>query len=166
VNYHTYKISSLLKFCKQRVQFLHIIQVLLLVGLIAFIAKAFQSQKNPEDIGLQQGVLRPCPASPNCVCSEAHSQSSEQHAIEPVKARYGAWKKLTKTITRQGGEIQQDNGSYLHATFTSPVCRFIDDVELRLDEDQGLIHIRSASRVGRSDFGVNRKRVKRIMQAL
>jgi uncharacterized protein (DUF1499 family) len=145
---------------------LNIIQILLLVGLIAFIAMALQSQKRPEDLGLQQGMLRPCPASPNCVCSEEHSQSSEQHAVAPIKARYGAWKKLTAIITEQGGVIQQDNGSYLHATFTSPVFRYVDDVELRLDADQGLIHIRSASRVGRSDFGVNRKRVKDIVLAL
>lgn len=145
---------------------LNIIQVLLLVGLIAFIAMAMQSQKRPENLGMQQGMLRPCPASPNCVCSEEHSQSSEQHAVEAIKANYGAWKRLTTIITKQGGVIQQDSGSYLHATFTSPVFRYVDDVELRLDADQGLIHIRSASRVGRSDFGVNRKRVERIMQAL
>jgi len=146
---------------------LNIVQVLLLVGLIAYIAMALQSQKDPEDIiGLQHGKLRPCPDSPNCVCSEQHSQSSEQHALTPINAGYGAWKKLAKIIIRQGGEIQQDDGSYLHATFTSSVFRYVDDVELRLDEDLGLIHIRSASRVGRSDFGVNRKRVERIMQAL
>ena len=86
--------------------------------------------------------------------------------LRRVNASYGAWKKLTKIITRQGGEVQQDDGSYLHATFTSPVFRYVDDVELRLDEDHGLIHIRSASRVGRSDFGVNRKRIERIIQAL
>ena len=145
---------------------LNTVEVLLLVGLIAYIAMALQSQKDPEDMGLQQGMLRPCPDSPNCVCSEQHSQSSEQHAIAPINASSEAWKKLAKIITRQGGEIQQDDGSYLHATFTSPVFRYVDDVELRLDEDQGLIHIRSASRAGGFDFGVNRKRVERIMQAL
>lgn len=145
---------------------LNIIQVLLLVGLIAYVAMAMQSQKSPEDLGLQQGLLRPCPASPNCVCSEQHSQSSEQHAVAPIKASFGAWKKLTNIIIELGGEIQQDDGSYLHAIFTSPVFRYVDDVELRLDEDQGLIHIRSASRVGRSDFGANRKRVENITRAL
>lgn len=145
---------------------LNIIEVLLLIGLIAYVAMALQSQKAPEDLGLQQGMLRPCPDSLNCVCSELHSQSSEQHALAPIKARYGAWKRLITIITEQGGEIQQDDGSYLHATFTSPVFRYVDDVELRLDEDHGLIHIRSASRVGRSDFGVNRKRIEHIMRAL
>jgi uncharacterized protein (DUF1499 family) len=145
---------------------LNIVQLLLFIGLIVYIAMAVQSQKKPEDIGLQQGMLRPCPDSPNCVCSEEHCQSSEQHAVEPIKASYGVWKKLTTTIIKQGGVIQQDNGCYLHATFTSHIFRYIDDVELRLDADQGLIHIRSASRVGRSDFGINRKRLERIMQAL
>lgn len=145
---------------------LNTIEVLLLVGLIVYVAMAMQSQRDVEDIGLQQGKLRPCSDSPNCVCSEQHSQSSEQHALAPINAGYGTWEKLAKIIIRQGGDIQQDDGSYLHATFTSPVLRFVDDVELRLDEDQGLIHIRSASRVGHSDFGANRKRVERIMQAL
>jgi len=148
------------------IRLLNTMQVLLLIGLIAFVAMAMQSQKRPDDLGLQQGLLRPCPDSPNCVCSEAHSQGSEQHAIEPVNAEYGAWQKLISNITEQGGEIQQDDGSYLHATFSSPVFRYVDDVELRLDQEQGLIHIRSASRVGRSDFGVNRSRVERIKSAL
>jgi uncharacterized protein (DUF1499 family) len=145
---------------------LNMVQLLLFVGLIAYVAMAMQSQKTPDDLGLQQGLLRPCPDSPNCVCSEEHSQGNEQHALAPINASYEAWKKLTKIIIRQGGAIQQDDGSYLHATFTSPIFRYVDDVELRLDEDHGLIHFRSASRVGRSDFGVNRKRIERIMQAL
>jgi len=145
---------------------LNIIQVLLIVGLIAYVAMALQSQKAPEYLGLEQGLLRPCPDSPNCVCSEEHSQSSEQHAVAPIKARYGAWQKLSMIITELGGVIEQDDGSYLHATFTTPVFRYVDDVELRLDADHGVIHVRSASRVGHSDFGENRKRIEHIISAL
>jgi len=141
-----------------------IVGVLLLIGLIAFIAMAIQSHKEPKNIGLHNGLLRPCPTSPNCVCSEAHSQSSAEHAITPIKLADRDWESIKQIITAQGGEIQQASEGYLHATFTTPVFRYIDDLELRLDEGQGLIHIRSASRVGRSDFGVNRKRVKRMMQ--
>jgi uncharacterized protein (DUF1499 family) len=140
--------------------------VLLIVGLAAFIIMAVQSQKSPETLGLQHGKLRPCPDLPNCVCSEEHDQSGEQHAVAPIRLGEGSWGRLKTVITGQGGVIQQDDGLYLHATFTTPVFRYVDDVELRLDESQGLIHIRSASRVGHSDFGVNRKRVKRIMRTL
>ncbi|ATX79325.1 Uncharacterized conserved protein, DUF1499 family [Mariprofundus aestuarium] len=143
-----------------------IVGVLLVAGLVAFIAMAIQSHKSPESLGLQNGLLRSCPASPNCVCSEEHSQGSEEHAIGPIKANDGGWKRLTTIITEQGGEIQKNDGSYLHATFTTPVFRYVDDVELRLDEGSGLIHIRSASRVGRSDFSVNRNRIERLKKAL
>ncbi|PIP03430.1 MAG: DUF1499 domain-containing protein [Zetaproteobacteria bacterium CG12_big_fil_rev_8_21_14_0_65_54_13] len=138
--------------------------LLLLLGLVAYTFMAIQSQKTPERLGLKQGVLLPCPDSPNCVCSEAHSQGSGEHAIAPVQAADGAWAKLKKRMIDLGGIIEQDDGHYLHATFRSPLFRYVDDVELRLDSAQGLIHIRSASRVGRSDFGVNRKRVEQIVQ--
>ena len=146
--------------------FLILAGLLLLVGLIAYVAMAIQSQKKPEHLGLLHGLLRTCPDSPNCVCSEAHCQTSEQHAIAAIKTADASWNKVTSIITEQGGEIEQNSGNYLHATFTTPIFRYVDDVELRLDESSGLIHIRSASRIGRSDFGVNRNRVERIMQAL
>jgi len=144
--------------------FMIIVSLLLLVGLVAYIAMAIQSHKRPENLGLKLGQLRSCPDSPNCVCSEGHSQSSEEHAIAPIKADDKAWAKLKTRIAEQGGVIKKDDSHYLHATFTTPVFRYVDDVELRLDVDQGLIHLRSASRVGRSDFGVNRKRLERLRQ--
>jgi uncharacterized protein (DUF1499 family) len=64
-----------------------------------------------------------------------------------------------------GGKIITDDGGYLHATFTSRIFRFVDDLELRLDGENGIIHLRSASRTGYSDFGVNRKRAEQF-QAL
>jgi len=68
-----------------------------------------------------------------------------------------------KTIIREmGGSIQVEKADYLAATFTSSIFRFVDDLEFRIDTGQGMIHLRSASRVGRSDGGVNRKRVERL----
>jgi uncharacterized protein (DUF1499 family) len=61
-----------------------------------------------------------------------------------------------------GGSIQVEETDYLAATFTSSVFRFVDDLELRIDTSQQTIHLRSASRVGRSDGGANRKRVELI----
>jgi len=138
--------------------------LLLSLGVIAYIAMAMQSHKRPDNLGLQQGLLRTCPDSPNCVCSEDHSQHDAQHAIAPIKANDEMWDILTAIITRQGGVVQQDDGNYLHATFTTPFFRYVDDVELRFDHAKGLIHVRSASRVGHSDFGVNRNRMVRITQ--
>jgi len=141
-----------------------IVALLIGVGFIAYIWMAIQSQKEPDTLGLQQGLLRPCPDSPNCVCSEAFSQVDKEHAIKPVQAGETTWERLKSRIIELGGVIKQDDGHYLHATFTSSLFHFVDDVELRLDSEQGLIQIRSASRVGRSDLGVNRKRVEQIVQ--
>jgi len=139
---------------------------LLLIGLIAFIVMAIQSHKSPEILGLDQGLLRPCPDSPNCVCSEAFGPSDKQHAIAALKGDSGVWNSLDRVMTQLGGVVQQRDGDYMHVTFTTPVFRYVDDVEMRFDHSRSVIQIRSASRIGRSDFGVNRKRVERIRQAL
>ena len=67
---------------------------------------------------------------------------------------------ILSVVQALAGEIVQDSGVYLHATFVTPIMRYKDDVELRLDDDR--IHIRSASRVGYSDLGANRQRVARL----
>jgi len=67
---------------------------------------------------------------------------------------------LVAAIVEQGGQIQAENDDYLAATFTSAFFGFVDDLEARLDVSKGVLHIRSASRVGHSDFGINRKRVE------
>ncbi|RME32632.1 MAG: DUF1499 domain-containing protein, partial [Gammaproteobacteria bacterium] len=63
------------------------------------------------------------------------------------------------------GRILRDEGDYLHAIFTTPLFRFTDDLECRLDRQAGLIHLRSASRVGHWDLGANRRRAERLRAA-
>jgi len=139
---------------------------IILLGLGAYIVMAVQSQRQPDGLGLQDGPLRPCPDSPNCVCSEAHTQGDSQHAIDALQGDAALWQSLAERLSALGGVIRQREGDYMHVTFTTPVFRYVDDVELRFDRTAGLIQIRSASRIGRSDFGVNRQRVERIRQAL
>ncbi|HXH71314.1 MAG TPA: DUF1499 domain-containing protein [Mariprofundaceae bacterium] len=142
--------------------------VLVVVVLAAGFALGIRSQAMAPATGLQNGQLRPCPDSPNCVCSEAYADP--QHAIAPLSpgkmplAR--AWAALQQIVVRRGGHIESVDAGYLHATFTSRLFRFVDDVEARPDTEAGVIHIRSASRVGRSDLGVNRQRVEAIRQEL
>jgi uncharacterized protein (DUF1499 family) len=62
-------------------------------------------------------------------------------------------------------KIVTETSTYLHAEFTSALWRFVDDVEFSIDENAKLIHMRSASRLGRSDFGVNRKRIEDIRKS-
>lgn len=72
------------------------------------------------------------------------------------------WKNVKLVIQDMGGEILEEKDGYFWATFTSLVFRFFDDVELRIDKENHVIHMRSASRVGYSDMGVNRRKVEQL----
>ncbi len=145
---------------------LFVVTALVALGLVAYIVMAVLSQKMPDNLGLHDGVLRPCPESPNCLCSEAHTQGDDVHYTAPIQGDKAMWDKLQSVIQAQGGEVITDNGDYKHYIFSTPVMHYVDDVELRFDEASHLIHIRSASRIGRKDFGVNQARMDNIKQAL
>ncbi len=117
--------------------------------------------------GLVEGRLKRCPGTPNCVSSE--SGADPAHAIEPLfyaaEDAAQVLPRLKAVVRDMGGSIQVETSDYLAATFTSSVFRFVDDLELRIDADRNTIHLRSASRVGRSDFGVNRNRVALLKTA-
>jgi len=122
--------------------------------------------KQPPPLGLVAGHLRDCPASPNCVSSEAAKNDAE-HSIKPLPIRDGkSWARMVSAIENADGHIVVNNGQYLHATFTSLLFRYVDDVEARLDSSERVIHLRSASRVGHSDLGANRKRIECIRARL
>jgi len=111
--------------------------------------------------------LPACPSSPNCVSSQA---TDADHAIAPFKIVGNveeAWTALKKALISQNRTVITDEtGNTLHAQATSLVFRFVDDVDAILDTDARLIHIRSASRTGYGDFGVNRKRVELLRSQL
>ena len=129
--------------------------------IIAIFILGYMSHSG-EAYGLAEGRLKQCPDKPNCVSSELVSDT--EHYIEPLV--YSAdnatqvMPRLKTIIGEMGGSIQVDKTDYLAATFTSSLFRFVDDLELRIDTGQKTIHLRSASRVGRGDGGVNRKRVE------
>ncbi|MDX8382929.1 MAG: DUF1499 domain-containing protein [Ghiorsea sp.] len=148
---------------------LWLIAGLVVVGLVAYFVMAMKSQKVPERLALKKGVtdtLVPCPDSPNCVCSEEHTSSSEQHFIAPIEGDSKVFQQVKQVVMQQGGVMYDEQDGYFHATFSTSVFRYVDDVELRLDEENSVIHLRSASRIGRSDFGVNRARMESIKAAL
>lgn len=144
--------------------------LIIFVGIVILVLIYFMYQgrvsRSGEAPGLSGGVLSPCPGSPNCVCSE-HRQDSE-HYIEPFEVRGGdisrAMKNLVEVIRELGGNVEAEGENYVAATFSSSVFGFVDDVEIRADAQAEVIHVRSASRVGRSDLGANRKRVELIRQ--
>ncbi|TDY03999.1 DUF1499 domain-containing protein [Thiohalophilus thiocyanatoxydans] len=138
---------------------------LIVIVVMMLIALSVASRKQP-DLGLVDGQLPPCPATPNCVCSEYPVEGA---SIEPLGyytlTPDEAWARLKRVVAETGGEVMAEQAGYLHAVYTTPLLRFVDDVEFRLDKKQQVIHIRSASRVGRSDFGANRTRVEKIRAA-
>lgn len=115
------------------------------------------------------GKLPPCGTSPNCVSSQADIHD-KQHYILPFEIKSNplqAWAALKKAILKQPRMvITHDTHTTLHAEATSLVFRFVDDINVILDAEAELIHIRSASRVGHSDFGVNRKRIETLRTEL
>ena len=143
-----------------------ILTVLILAVAIMFFFRGKASQ-NGQAAGLTNGQLTKCSNKPNCACSEY--ADDDIHFVEPLSFDSGsadkAWDNTIKAISATGGKIVENNGSYAAATYTSSVFKFVDDVELRLDRDNNLIHIRSASREGYSDLGVNAKRVESIRAA-
>jgi uncharacterized protein (DUF1499 family) len=108
-----------------------------------------------------------CPDTPNCVSTEAASDAQRMAAVpftdglEAAQARARA-ALLAEPRTR----IVRDEPGLLEAESTSFLFRFVDDVRLVIDADAAVFRFRSASRVGRSDLGVNRKRMTRISERL
>jgi uncharacterized protein (DUF1499 family) len=123
------------------------------------------SGKRPATLGVRDGKLSPCPASPNCVCSQAEDSDTE-HKIEPFTyagSPEEAIAKLKQIISSmQNAQVIEASADYLYAEFTSALMGYVDDVEFYGDRSTNLIQVRSASRLGRSDLGVNRKRVEAI----
>ena len=116
----------------------------------------------PSHLGVKNGKFVPCPDKPNCVNSQS---SDKDHYIEPLTykgSKAEAAKKLKKVILSvERTRIVEDADNYLRVEFKSAVMGFIDDVEFYFP-DEPIIHLKSASRIGYSDFGVNSKRVKQI----
>ena len=125
------------------------------------------SSKSGQPPGLISGTLSPCPDKPNCVSSEAGEDADHQIApLDYSGTDAGeAWSEIQQIIKELGGEVTVVEDKYIAAIFSSSIFRFVDDVECRLDAPKNEIHIRSASRVGHSDLGVNRKRTEAITRS-
>jgi len=135
---------------------------ILTLAFLIFIILLTSSCSQIPQLGLSHNQLFPCPSTPNCVCSENPVQSGYAAPLRFTNHQDESWQRARETITAMGGRIVEENDHYLHAVFTSRFFRFVDDLELRLDETAGVIHFRSASRTGYSDLGVNRKRIETL----
>ena len=111
----------------------------------------------PENLGVYEHKLAPCPNSPNCVSS---FETKKPHSIRPIKCDL---QKIEKTLASlSNANIVARSNNYLRAEFKSRFMGYVDDVEFLYDELKNISHVRSASRVGYTDLGANRRRVEKI----
>jgi uncharacterized protein (DUF1499 family) len=138
----------------------------ILIAPITIVLTACAGQV-PSDLGLINGsTLRPCPDKPNCV--QTYDPVDEEHFMLPLTIKSTereTQRAISNAIIKTGGKIITEkaltpSGSYIHAEYQSDWLKFVDDVEVMIKND--LIHIRSASRLGYSDMGVNANRIKKI----
>ena len=134
---------------------------LLLLLLILFQGKIAMATGFTTIEGVKK--LSPCPSSPNCVNS--HHKDKKDHYITPIKhtkTREVAKQALLKVLkSYSNAKIVKVTENYIHVHFTSSFFKFVDDIEFDLSHE-GVIHFKSASQTGHSDFGVNRKRMEEI----
>lgn len=125
--------------------------------------------KPPANLGAKKGRLAPCPRSPNCVTSQG-DPADRAHYIAPIAFKGdpgAAWRALRETVAAsERVKIVDEREGYLRTEFATKVIGFVDDVEFLLDAPARAIHVRSASRLGYRDFGVNRARVEALRARL
>jgi uncharacterized protein (DUF1499 family) len=137
--------------------------VLVLAGQLGLL-----SGTRPTDLGLKDGLLKPpVKKSWNVISSHAEKQAhTDYHVIAPIKysgSGTDAFAKLESIVrATDGTTVVTKQGTYIYAESQTKLLKFIDDVEFVLDEPAGVIHMRSASRLGRKDFGANRNRLEAI----
>jgi uncharacterized protein (DUF1499 family) len=127
------------------------------------------SGKRPDNLGVKDGRLATCGRRLNCVSSQADPADAQRY-VAPIpfkgdaQAALSAARKAVERMRR--ATVIRQEGNYLHAEFRSRLMGFVDDVELMFDERSGVLHVRSASRLGRRDYGVNRARVEALRARL
>ncbi len=130
-----------------------------LLSIIPFLTAC--AGEPPQNIGIQNNRLTPCPDSPNCVSS---FESDETHGIAPLNASIADIQQVLAGMDE--ANIVSVEADYLYAEFTTPLMGFVDDVEFLQDRASGVTHVRSASRLGYSDLGANRNRIESLRSAL
>jgi uncharacterized protein (DUF1499 family) len=127
------------------------------------------SGSRPIHLGEPLTSLMPCPDSPNCVSSNALAE--DDHYIAPIASKGASLtqvqeKLITLIETDPAAEIIVNSAKYIYAEYTSAWMKYVDDVEFLIDETNQRIEVRSASRLGYSDFEVNRDRIESIREQL
>tara|TARA_R110001599_G_scaffold19691_4_gene75194 strand:- start:1792 stop:2184 length:393 start_codon:yes stop_codon:yes gene_type:complete len=120
-----------------------------------------------KELGVRDNQLAPLSKKPNCVSSQTENMSKKVNALSYSKSLQEQMGDVVAVLSgMSGANIMQKSDNYLYVVFTTTIMRFKDDVEVYLDDEAKQLHFRSASRVGYSDLGVNRKRYEAFVAAL
>ena len=137
-----------------------IILLALVLAVVVLFSIEGSKSRNGSPLGLNGSVLHTCPDKPNCVSTE--QPADEEHYVEPIstegKNQQAIAPAAKSAIIALGGEITGEQGNYISSEFKSSLFGFVDDMELRIDTVDQMLHVRSGSRVGHSDLGINAKR--------
>ena len=137
--------------------------ILLILGLIT----CFMFIKNnmtPQNLGVNNGKLAEMPSSPNAVSSQAKTEEKKVSPLAYVENKSKSKLKIENIINEyKSAKIVTNDENYIHVVFTTSAMKFKDDVEFYFDEENEVIHYRSASRIGYSDMGMNRARYDELV---
>lgn len=124
-----------------------------------------QISPRPTNLGVRDGQLVACPDTLNCVSTQADQSQAQMPPIPYTGTVAEAKTRLLRVLgAMPKATVITNEPDYVYAEFRSSLWEFIDDVEFYFDDTAKVIHFRSASRLGRSDFGVNRQRMETITQ--
>ena len=141
-------------------------KIVIVAGALVLLGLGLSIMMNASRTG-SANEIAPCPTSPNCVSS---LESDESHRIEPFRftgSAEEAWESLKEVLGAvPRTTVVEQSDTFIHLEARSRIFRFVDDVDFLLDARESVIHVRSASRVGHGDLGVNRSRVEKIRSAL
>ena len=155
-------------------KWLSILLVVAVAGVIGAAQAGFFRSLPPTNLGVRGGKLAPPSATDNSVSSQAALYSdhprrqSAQIPPLPIRSDGPATLARLKSVVEgmAGAKVVKSDPDYLYAQYTSPLMKFVDDVEFWYDPDAQVIQVRSASRIGKGDMGVNRKRIEAVRAAL
>jgi uncharacterized protein (DUF1499 family) len=135
--------------------------------LIALLVSAAACSSRTPQLGASSGRLAPCPASPNCVSSDADDEAHRIPSLQLVGSAATAWPLVRAAVAEMPRtRLVTEAPGYLHAECRSAIFGFVDDLELYLRPDHRSLAVRSASRRGYSDLGVNRRRIETLCATL
>jgi uncharacterized protein (DUF1499 family) len=148
-------------------------RILVILGIAAALTFAgaqmgLLTGTRPDRLGLHEGRLHPVKKNAqNAVSSFSDAEYSQIKPISATKDPRATFARLVQAVkASSGATIVTQDPNYLYAEFQTPLLKFVDDVEFLLDEGNAVIHVRSVSRLGRKDFGVNRKRIETLREAV